>query len=393
MNIKNIIKAALFTPGVGDHWGLPMLVESDPGESKSSQIGQVASDTGLYCETFMGSIHDPTDLSGLPRAVPVEGGEGHTVQMASPEIYGVLKSNPHSVLFLDELNTCSMAMQAAMLRVVLERAVGRYRLPMTTRVIAAQNQLRNSTGGSRLSRAMLNRFIIVPWEGVDANNWCSWMSTHDFDFTDTRKDTKPQTSIAQKIEEEVTALWPEEFGKSKGFVTAYIRNNSTALRDDASKVVGDKSYAKPRSWTMLAHAYAGAKIHKLNDDETTALLYGCVGQVHAEDFLQYASKLDIPDCKAIVDGTLNFTPSTARIDVAAIVAETCSSIVRGALINLNGSINLVNLAAKYSEAGLLDAGVSMLRVIAMRTSDITSHDEAFARRVLRPLMAKASSFT
>src|SRR5689334_24270832 len=73
---------------------------------------------GLPCETVIASSREPSDFAGLPIVV---GGE---VRFAPPAWARRLAEAGRGLLFLDELSTAPPAVQAALLRVVLERAVG-----------------------------------------------------------------------------------------------------------------------------------------------------------------------------------------------------------------------------------------------------------------------------
>jgi MoxR-like ATPase len=57
----------------------------------------------------------------------------------------------HGLLFLDELTTAPPAVQAAMLRVVLERAVGDVELPASVRIVAAANPAEQAADGWELT--------------------------------------------------------------------------------------------------------------------------------------------------------------------------------------------------------------------------------------------------
>src|SRR5262249_29844746 len=62
-----------------------------------------------------------------------------------------LTETGYGLLFLDELTTAPPAVQAAMLRVVLERAVGDVELPAAVRVVAAANPAGQAADGWELA--------------------------------------------------------------------------------------------------------------------------------------------------------------------------------------------------------------------------------------------------
>jgi MoxR-like ATPase len=108
---------------------------------------------GWPVEVVIGSIREPSDFAGLPVV-----GDG-MVRMAPPDWASRLTAVPHGLLFLDELTTAPPAVQAAMLRVVLERVVGDLRLPDGVRVVAAANPPDEAADGWDLAPPLANRLV------------------------------------------------------------------------------------------------------------------------------------------------------------------------------------------------------------------------------------------
>src|SRR2546430_16043910 len=67
-------------------------------------------------------------------------------------------------LFLAELSTAPPAVQAALLRVVLERAVGDLTLPDEVAVVAAANPPEQAADGWDLSAPLANRLCHLAWQ-------------------------------------------------------------------------------------------------------------------------------------------------------------------------------------------------------------------------------------
>src|SRR5581483_1133846 len=111
----------------------------------------------MPCEVVIGSIREPTDFGGLP--VVVAGG----VTLAPPSWALRLVEAGHGLLFLDELTTAPPAVQAAMLRVVLERVAGDVRLPAEVRVVAAANPPEEAADGWELAPPLANRLVHLDW--------------------------------------------------------------------------------------------------------------------------------------------------------------------------------------------------------------------------------------
>lgn len=98
--------------------GVPVLLWGSPGTGKTSVVRALGEALGWPTEVVIGSIREPADFAGLP--VVIDG----AVQMAPPLWARRLAASGHGLLFLDELTTAPPAVQAAMLRVVLERVGG-----------------------------------------------------------------------------------------------------------------------------------------------------------------------------------------------------------------------------------------------------------------------------
>ena len=118
-----------------------------PGTGKTSAIKAMADAAGLPCETVIAAIREPSDFSGLP--VIVDG----VVRFAPPRWAERLAEAGRGLLFLDEISTAPPAVQAALLRVVLERVVGDLELPEGIVVVAAANPPELAADGWDLTRA------------------------------------------------------------------------------------------------------------------------------------------------------------------------------------------------------------------------------------------------
>ncbi len=141
--------------------GIPVLLWGSPGTGKTSVVRALGEALGLHTEVVIGSIREPSDFAGLPVVI------GGAVQMAPPAWAQRLRDQEQGLLFLDELTTAPPAVQAAMLRVVLERVVGDLELPDGVRVVAAANPPDEAADGWELAPPLANRLVHLDWP-VDA---------------------------------------------------------------------------------------------------------------------------------------------------------------------------------------------------------------------------------
>jgi hypothetical protein len=137
---------------------VPVLLWGAPGTGKTSAIRAMAEAMGLPCETVIASIREPSDFAGLPIVV------GDEVRFAPPAWARRLAEAGCGLLFLDELSTAPPAVQAALLRVVLERAVGDLTLPDEVAVVAAANPPEQAADGWDLSAPLANRLCHLAWQ-------------------------------------------------------------------------------------------------------------------------------------------------------------------------------------------------------------------------------------
>ncbi|MFF4624534.1 VWA-like domain-containing protein [Nonomuraea jabiensis] len=137
---------------------LPVILWGAPGTGKTSSVLALGARLGLPVEVVVGSIREPSDFSGLP--VLRDGG----TWFAPPRWAERLAEAGHGLLFLDELTTAPPAVQAAMLRVVLERTVGDLTLPDEVRIVAAANPPDQAADGWDLSAPLANRLIHLHWQ-------------------------------------------------------------------------------------------------------------------------------------------------------------------------------------------------------------------------------------
>jgi len=114
----------------------------------------MADEMGWPCETVIAAIREPSDFSGLPVVRESQ------VDMAPPRWAKRLAEAGRGILFLDEISTAPPAVQAALLRVVLERVVGDLELPDDVVVVAAANPPR--AGRGRLGPVGTPRQPVLP---------------------------------------------------------------------------------------------------------------------------------------------------------------------------------------------------------------------------------------
>lgn len=140
---------------------LPVLLWGEPGIGKTAALTQLAAALDLPLTTVIASVHEPSDFSGLPIIGDDPAEQG--VPMAPPDWAVRLVRAGRGLLFLDELSTAPPAVQAALLRLVLERRIGSLQLPPGVRIVAAANPRSSAADGWELSPPLANRFVHLQW--------------------------------------------------------------------------------------------------------------------------------------------------------------------------------------------------------------------------------------
>lgn len=276
---------------------VPVLLWGAPGTGKTSAIRAMSEAMGLPCETVIASIREPSDFAGLP--VITSGGTGDHppgVHLAPPRWAQRLAEAGTGVLFLDELSTAPPAVQAALLRVVLERTVGDLTLPADVTVVAAANPPEQAADGWDLSAPLANRLCHLNWE------------------------TTPK-SIAEGLASgwaapEVPLLpdgWESGEVLSRGLVATFLRARpALALAPPSDSTVfpstgaDGRGWPSPRTWEMAARLMTAADAAGASERAKSALLRGAVGEAAGVEFLAWVTEMDLPDPEAVLADPSSF---------------------------------------------------------------------------------------
>ncbi|MGW1226361.1 AAA family ATPase [Streptomyces sp. NPDC002530] len=256
----------------------PVLLWGEPGIGKSAGLEQLAAGLGVELETVIASVHEPSDFAGLP----VVGDDPATtgVPMAPPDWAVRLARRGRGLLFFDELSSAPPAVQAALLRVVLERRVGSLTLPESVRIVAAANPPSSAADGWHLSPPLANRFVHLAW-------------THD----------------ARTVARGMAGTWPEAavplvepsrvpgaVARARGAVSGFLHARPGLVHH----IPGDaesrgRAWPSPRTWDMALRLLATGYATGTGREAVAAALTGAVGDGAGIELLAYLENLDLPD--------------------------------------------------------------------------------------------------
>lgn len=336
---------------------VPCLLEGDPGIGKTSYIYSLARTLDMHPEVVIASLREPADFLGLPVL------QGDTVSMAPPawaRRLADLQGRP-GLLVLDEITTAPPAVQAALLRVVLERVVGDLPLPESVRIIAIANPA-DQAGGWELSLPLANRFFHIKAAAPDPAAWArglqsNWEGTEEIDLP-------PQVQA--------------HVSKAKALVGGFLSTRpSLLLQVPKVNSAEQAAWASPRSWDSASRLLARVLDHGEDNGLMAVALDGTVGPGPAKEFLSWIKSLDLPTPEEILKNPKAFKVPD-RIDKVFVVLDGVASLAVGRIERAtdraaeeawDGSWEVLG---KVCKAGMPDVALTAAkRIVAVRRPEFT----------------------
>ena len=234
----------------------PLFLWGPPGIGKSELVEGIAAELGgLMIDLRLGQM-EPTDIRGIP----FYNKEKNVMEYAPPidlPDEETASQYPIVVLFLDEMNSAPASVQAAAYQLILNRRVGKYKLPDNVVMVAAGNRESDKGVTYRMPTPLANRFIHQEMK-VDFASWQEW-------------------AVMNKIHKDVVG---------------YLSFAKQDLYDFDAKSAS-RAFATPRSWSFVSQL-----LNDGVDDETmTNLVAGTVGEGLAVKFMSHrkvASRMPNP---------------------------------------------------------------------------------------------------
>lgn len=225
----------------------PVFLWGAPGIGKSELVAGITEELGGLMIDLRMPLLEPTDLRGIPFyhkeknimdwAPPVDLPDEETAAQY-----------PVVVLFLDEMNAAAPAVQASGYQLILNRRVGKYRLPDNVVIVAAGNRESDKGVTYRMPTPLANRFVHLEMR-VDFPAWEKW-------------------AVNNRIHKDVVGY----IGFAKQDLMDFDARSSS------------RSFATPRSWTFVSQFLEDDSIA---DDTLTDLIAGTVGEGLAVKFMAH----------------------------------------------------------------------------------------------------------
>ncbi|WP_217134061.1 MoxR family ATPase [Streptomyces sp. AC558_RSS880] len=262
---------------------LPVLLWGEPGIGKTAALNQLSASLDLPLTTVIASVHEPSDFSGLPVVGDDPAEQG--VPMAPPDWAVRLVRVGRGLLFLDELSTAPPAVQAALLRLVLERRIGALRLPPGVRIVAAANPRASAADGWELSPPLANRFVHLNW-------------VHDHEVVVRGLGgTWPRATLPRLDPGKL----PEAVRFARRAVCAFLTARPPLVhRLPSSETRRGGPWPSPRSWDMTLTLIAFATAAGSSRDVLSLLVRGTVGDGPGLELLASLDRLDLPDPEVLL---------------------------------------------------------------------------------------------
>jgi len=225
----------------------PIFLWGPPGIGKSDIVAQITDSLpNSHLIDIRLSLWEPTDIKGVPYFDSNIGKMvwGEPEELPDEEFAA---QYDNIVVFFDEMNSAAPAVQAAAYQLILNRRVGKYKLPDNVMIVAAGNREADKGVTYRMPAPLANRFVHIEL-GVNFDDWFDW-------------------AVDNKIHKDVVG---------------YLQFAKQDLYDFDPKGAS-RSFATPRSWSFVSELLDD------NDDEntTTDLVAGCVGEGLAVKFMAH----------------------------------------------------------------------------------------------------------
>ncbi len=243
---------------------IPVFIHGSPGIGKSYIVNDIARQNDLEIIDVRLSQLDAIDLRGIPTI-----SNEQTKWM--PPIFLPSDENSKGILFLDELNSAPLSVQAAIYQLVLDRKIGEYTMPKGWRIVCAGNKIDDKGIVFKLPSPLINRMVHIVLEA----------KYEDFKIWAIKNEIHP-------------------------FIIGFLGFRPDLLSTEVpSSSETNPAFCTPRAWNMLSNIIKKSDIKTINP-----IIYGSVGYGAGIEFISFVKVYKtLPDIDAILSGESDIVPS------------------------------------------------------------------------------------
>jgi hypothetical protein len=150
----------------------PVFLWGPPGIGKSEVVSEITAELGGFMIDLRMAQMEPTDIRGIPFFNKEIGKMDWAPPVDLPD-EELASQYPIVCLFLDEMNSAAPAVQAAGYQLILNRRVGKYKLPDNVVIVAAGNRESDKGVTYRMPMPLANRFLHLEMR-PDFTSWQTW---------------------------------------------------------------------------------------------------------------------------------------------------------------------------------------------------------------------------
>ncbi len=248
---------------------IPLLITGGAGIGKTSEAREIARILSWMYYEINPSNSAPEDLT-----MPQVNRERGVLQSIPWEWVAQMQEADNGLFVVDEFNTGSKQMEAALMKVILEGKIGSISMGDGVRRIALMNPASLATNGSEISGPTANRFChlkAMPYFKA----WKQGQLTGKYPMNLVR----------------VPDNWTEYIPQAAAMVVSYLETHGEHfyLEPDEGSPAMSGPWPSPRTWDMTKRLLAACLACDLNleSDITTLLVCGCVGEGVGGQFLTW----------------------------------------------------------------------------------------------------------
>ena len=299
----------------------PVFIHGSPGIGKSYIVNDIASKSGLEIIDIRLSQLDAVDLRGIPTI-----NNDQTKWM--PPVFLPTDQDSEGILFLDELNSAPLSVQAAIYQLVLDRKIGEYTMPKGWRIVCAGNKIDDKGIVFKLPSPLINRMVHIVLEARydDFKGWAIKNSIHPF-------------------------------------IIGFLGFRPDLLSSEVpSSTETNPAFCTPRAWSMLSNIIDKTK--EINSIHP--IVYGTVGYAAGIEFISFVKVYKtLPDIDAILSGESESVP-----DEPSALYALCAAI-----IEKYENVDQAKALFAYSKHLPVEFAVMLMKDLILKDEGIAELDE------------------